>query len=69
MRPGINEIIFHPSVDSEGLRRITNSWQQRVWEARMFADPRVERFFEREGIKFTNWKEIMRRFDGEESSE
>jgi predicted glycoside hydrolase/deacetylase ChbG (UPF0249 family) len=66
MRPGLNEIIFHPSVDSEALRRITNSWQQRIWEARMFADPRVKQFFEREGIEFTNWKEIMRRFDAAE---
>ena len=58
---GITEIIFHPSVETEGLRRITNSWQQRVWEAKMFTDPEVKQFFQREGILFTNWKEIMRR--------
>ncbi len=38
--PGITEFIFHPSIDSEGLRHITGSWQQRVWEAAMFSDPR-----------------------------
>lgn len=61
--PGITEIIFHPSVETEGLRHITNSWQQRVWESQMFTDPEVKQFFEREGILFTNWKEMMRRFD------
>jgi predicted glycoside hydrolase/deacetylase ChbG (UPF0249 family) len=63
MSPGINEIIFHPSVLTEGLKHITGSWQQRAWEAQMFSDPQVQAFFEREGIVFTNWKEIMKRFD------
>jgi len=63
MKPGLHEMIFHPSTESEGLRKITNSWQQRVWEAKMFADPSVQRFLKGQGIQFTNWKEIMRRFD------
>ncbi len=61
--PGITEIIFHPSVETECLRAITGSWQQRVWESKMFADPSMHAFFEREGILFTNWKEMMKRFD------
>ena len=64
MRPGLNEVIFHPSIDTDGLRRITGSWQQRIWEAKMFADQEVKRFLEVEGVLFTNWKEIMRRFEG-----
>jgi chitin disaccharide deacetylase len=63
LRPGLNEIIFHPSTPSEGLKHITGSWQQRVWESQMFDDPEVLAFFEREGVLFTNWKEIMQRFD------
>lgn len=59
---GLTEIIFHPSVDSEELRSITNSWQQRVWEAKMFSDPELISFFEEEEIIFTNWIEIMDRF-------
>jgi predicted glycoside hydrolase/deacetylase ChbG (UPF0249 family) len=60
--PGLNEIIFHPSVESEGLRHITNSWQQRVWEARLFADPAVQQFIKENGIIVTDWKEVMSRF-------
>lgn len=60
--PGITEIIFHPSVLTENLKGITGSWQQRAWEAEMFSDPDLIKFFETEGIIFTNWKEMMRRF-------
>ncbi len=60
--PGLTEIIFHPSVESDNLKSITNSWQQRVWEAKMFTDPEMIAFFKKEGIIFTNWKEIMKRF-------
>ncbi|MBK7106907.1 MAG: polysaccharide deacetylase family protein [Ignavibacteriae bacterium] len=60
---GLTEIIFHPSVESENLKSITNSWQQRVWEAELFSDPIVKQFFLDEGIVFTNWKEIMEKFN------
>ena len=62
LEPGISEIIFHPSIETEGLKRITNSWQQRVWEAEMFSDPSVIQFMKDEEIVFTNWKEIMELF-------
>lgn len=65
LRPGITEIIFHPSVESDSLKQITNSWQQRVWEAQMFSDPEVLEFLAEEGVLFTNWKEMMARFKAE----
>jgi predicted glycoside hydrolase/deacetylase ChbG (UPF0249 family) len=60
--PGLNEIIYHPSVETEGLKKITGSWQQRAWEDRLFADPVVQRFIKENGIIVTDWKEVMRRF-------
>ncbi len=62
LRPGITEIIFHPSIETDNLKTITNSWQQRVWEAKMFADPEIIQFLKDEGVLFTNWKEMMKRF-------
>jgi len=59
--PGLTEIIFHPSVETENLKTITNSWQQRVWEAQLFSDPVVQKFFEDNGIIITTWKEVMKR--------
>ena len=63
LQPGLTEIIFHPSVETDNLRGITGSWQQRVWESQIFADPDLINFFKEEGIIFTNWKEIMTRFN------
>ena len=62
LKPGITEIIFHPSVETDNLKQITSSWQQRVWEAQMFSDPEMKKFFEDEGVGFTTWKEMMKRF-------
>lgn len=60
---GLTEIIFHPSVLTENLKTITGSWQQRSWEAQIFSDPDLIQFFKDEGIIFTNWLEIMERFE------
>lgn len=63
LKPGLTEILsFHPAIESEQLKGITNAWQQRVWEAQMFADDDVIQFIEDEGVIFTDWKEIMKRF-------
>ncbi len=62
LKPGLTEIIFHPSVESDHLKEITHSWQQRVWEYKMFTDPDIIQFFQDEGILFTNWIDIMRRY-------
>jgi chitin disaccharide deacetylase len=61
--PGLTEIIFHPQFESEYGKTITNSWQQRAWETELFDDPEVKQFFKDEGLIFTNWKEIMKRFE------
>lgn len=63
LSPGLNEIIFHPSVLTDTFKAITGTWQQRAWEAQMFSDPALHAYFEREGVLFTNWKEIMKRWE------
>jgi len=63
LQAGLTEIIFHPSMASENMKTITGTWQQRAWEAELFADPVVIQFFKDEGIILTNWKEIMNRFE------
>ena len=64
LKPGLTEIIFHPSVETENLKTITNSWQQRVWEAEMFSDPVVKDFFKKNDIIITTWKEVMKKYQG-----
>lgn len=63
LKPGLTEIIFHASIETENLKSITGSWQQRVWEAQLFSDPAVKQFFKENDIEITTWTEIMKRFD------
>jgi predicted glycoside hydrolase/deacetylase ChbG (UPF0249 family)/predicted neuraminidase len=60
---GITEIIFHPSFETENLATITGSWQQRVWEADMFADQEIIDFLSDQDIILTTWREVMERFE------
>jgi len=63
LKPGLTEIIFHPSILTENLKSITGSAQQRAWEAELFSDPVMKQFFADNGIELTTWTEIMKRYN------
>ena len=65
--PGLTQIALHPAVESEGLKRILPDWQQRVWDAQLLGDDAVRAALRGEGVVLTDWREIMRRFDGRPS--
>jgi predicted glycoside hydrolase/deacetylase ChbG (UPF0249 family) len=61
--PGLTQVFLNPADDTPGLRRMTNKWQDRVWEAQLVADPAVKDFLKEQEIVLTNWREIMQRFE------
>ncbi len=63
LKPGLTEIIFHPSILTENTKSITATAQQRAWEAEMFSDPVVKQYFKDNDIEITTWTEIMKRFN------
>ncbi len=63
LRPGLTEIISHPAVESEGLKRLTPAWQQRVWANQALADEKVRRTLSEQRIVVTDWRKIMQRFE------
>jgi predicted glycoside hydrolase/deacetylase ChbG (UPF0249 family) len=63
LKPGLTEIIFHPSIMTDNMKSITGTWQQRGWEAQLFSDPAMKQFFADNNIEITNWTEIMKRFN------
>lgn len=63
LKPGLTEIIFHPSIETDNLKGITGSWKQRMWEAQLFSDPVIKQFFKDNNIELTTWTEIMKRFE------
>jgi predicted glycoside hydrolase/deacetylase ChbG (UPF0249 family) len=67
--PGLVQVFFHPSVYSENLKTITNSWQRRVWESELFSDPEVKEFLATEGVIVTSWIEVMEKFNANNNNQ
>lgn len=52
----VPDVVTHASaeeIETENLKSITDSWQQRVWEAQFFSDPVVKQFYEDNEIIIT----------------
>jgi len=62
--PGITQIAFAPAIESDALPRIVPNADQRVWNAQLFADEEVRQALTAESVILTDWREIMRRFEG-----
>ncbi len=61
LKPGISEIVVHPMADTPESRAITDFWQLRTWEGRVFADPDVRQLVKALGIELVSWKDLNRR--------
>jgi chitin disaccharide deacetylase len=62
--PGLTQIAFRPAAHSPALEALTSDWQQRVWEAEVWHNERVQAALGQPGVVVTNWREIMERFEG-----
>jgi len=63
LEPGITQVMVFPAKKSKALQVLYPNWQQRVWEAKLLADPEVLEALRSDEIMLTNWKEMMSRFD------
>lgn len=57
---GITETFIHPSLESDELKGITSLWRDRVWEHRLFADPKTRQHFESQGIVYASYRDLVR---------
>ena len=57
---GITETYIHPAVECEEIKAITPLWHRRVWEYRLFSDPKTQEFIKSLGIKLISYKELAR---------
>ena len=64
MQPGLTLLILRPAVESPGLKWTGPGWRQRVWDAEILADEAFWNSAAKAEIVFTNWREIMGRFEG-----
>ncbi|QDU45705.1 hypothetical protein Mal52_42000 [Symmachiella dynata] len=61
--PGLTQITAGPADKSLALEAIAPHWQQRVWENQLLNDKAVHDFLKKQDVIFTNWREIMERFE------
>ncbi len=57
---GVTETYIHPSVECDELKSITGSWHRRVWEYRLFSDPKTQDYIKSLGIKLINYRDLKR---------
>ncbi|MBO1003954.1 polysaccharide deacetylase family protein [Pseudogracilibacillus auburnensis] len=58
VKPGVTELLFHPSLESEELKGITDTWQARQFEFDLFRDEEVKAVIQAEGLKVIGWREL-----------
>ena len=63
MRPGLTQVFLRPAKPSPGLKFVSERWKNQVWETKLLKDLDVQEFMEQEQVVFTNWREIMSRFE------
>jgi hypothetical protein len=65
LQPGITQVVALPAEESDALKRmLPDQWQQRVWDRQLLRDPEVTAALAHERFTLTNWREMMRRFEG-----
>lgn len=62
--PGLFQFIFRPANESEGLKVLSNDWQQRLWDKQLLSDETVKKAIQDHRVVLTDWREIMDRFEG-----
>lgn len=64
IKPGLTQIAFSPAIASDALPQIMPNASDREWNLQLMQDQEVRAALQGEGIILTNWREIMRRFEG-----
>ncbi|MCL6457860.1 MAG: polysaccharide deacetylase family protein [Gorillibacterium sp.] len=59
MRPGISEIIIHPSPATDELKAVMPHWERRAMEFELFRDPYLQKVIKEEGIQMIRWKDLQ----------
>ena len=57
---GITETYIHPALESEELKGITGNWSRRVWEYKVFSDPKMQQHIKDCGITVINYRDLAK---------
>lgn len=56
--PGITETYIHPAVECDEIKAITGTWKRRVWEYKLFSDPKTKQHIDSLGIKLISYRDL-----------
>ena len=57
---GVTETYIHPAVECDEIKAITPRWYRRVWEYRLFRDPKTSEYIKSLGIKLIGYKDLVK---------
>lgn len=55
---GVTETYIHPAIECDEIKEITPFWFRRVWEYRLFSDPKTLEYIRSLGIKLIGYREL-----------
>lgn len=56
---GVTETFVHPALESDELKSITGSWQDRVWEYQLMKDPEMHETLKKNGIELISYRDLI----------
>ena len=61
LKPGVTELVFHPSLDTSELKGITETWPMRRFEFDVFRDKEIQELLRSEEIQLIQWRDLRNR--------
>ncbi|MDZ7373382.1 MAG: polysaccharide deacetylase family protein [candidate division KSB1 bacterium] len=59
LQPGVTELYIHVAVESPEIQAITGSWERRVWDYRVFKDPRTKALLDSLGVQMISYRQLQ----------
>ena len=56
---GVTETFVHPAKETDELKSIVGSWQDRVWEYTLMNDPETHRILKENGITLISYRDLI----------
>ncbi len=59
LKPGVTELYMHVAVESQEIKAVTKAWRNRVWDYRVFKDPRTKALLDSLRIVLISYKPLQ----------